>query len=102
MRTNRHQRTRRRRTFALVVALVVAAGALTAASTAAASQVPFTAAMTGSVSDTPCAVLTICLTGTDQGTATHLGLATLAKTAAARCLPFPSRAAMSSGFGSKG
>jgi hypothetical protein len=60
---------------------VAAAVAAVVVSTASAQQVPFAATMTGSVSEAPCGVLTICLTGTVEGTATHLGLATLTGTA---------------------
>jgi hypothetical protein len=64
------------------IALVVLAAAFAVVTTAtASSQTPFSANMSGNVSDTVCGVLTLCLTGTDQGIATHLGLATLTKTA---------------------
>jgi hypothetical protein len=69
--------------FSVIMPLVLAAAcALALASSASASSpVPFSAGLSGSVTDTDCGFLTLCLTGTDQGTATHLGLATLTKTA---------------------
>jgi hypothetical protein len=64
------------------IALVVLAAAFAVVTTATASrQTPFSANMSGNVSQTGCGVLTLCLTGTAQGIATHLGLATLTKTA---------------------
>jgi hypothetical protein len=72
---------RKKRIIALCT-LVAAASALAVASAAtASSQVPFSASLSGSVTDTPCGFLAICLTGTNQGTATHLGLVTLTKSA---------------------
>lgn len=49
-----------------------------------ANQVPFSATMNGTVHATTgpgCAFPTICLAGTDEGTGTHVGRATLTKTA---------------------
>jgi len=62
----------------LTIAVIAAAGVLAPAAIAG-SQTPFSAAMSGIVDDTSCGVQTICLTGTDVGIATHLGLATLTK-----------------------
>lgn len=77
-------RVPRSRTFSAFVLLVmgVAVSAFVVAPTAAASdQVPFAAAMTGSVTSTaPCGVLTVCSAVIDEGTATHLGLVTFTKT----------------------
>jgi hypothetical protein len=71
----------KRRAGLLVLTAAVAVSAFVVVPTAAAAgQVPFAAAMTGSVTATaPCGVLTLCLTVTDEGTATHLGLGTLTK-----------------------
>src|SRR5437588_2821695 len=80
----RKMRVPRSRTFSAFVLLVmgVAVSAFVVAPTAAASdQVPFAAAMTGSVTSTaPCGVLTVCSAVIDEGTATHLGLVTFTKT----------------------
>jgi type 1 fimbria pilin len=66
----------------IALGALAAASALAVASAAtASSQVPFSASLSGTVTDTPCGFLAICLTGTDQGTATHLGLVTLTKSA---------------------
>jgi hypothetical protein len=48
---------------------------------AADDQTPFAASLIGQVTDTDCAPLTICLSGSDQGVATHFGRAMLAKIA---------------------
>jgi hypothetical protein len=66
----------------LVLLLLLTVIALVLVTTvSASSEVPFSAKLSGSVSDTNCGVLTLCLTGTDHGRATHLGIATLTKTA---------------------
>ena len=62
--------------FALVV--MVAAGAVGAN---AASQTPFSGRLSGEVTESFCAPLTICLSGTISGTATHMGRAQMTKSA---------------------
>jgi hypothetical protein len=58
-----------------VASLALAVGSAYAATT------PFSASLAGSVTDSPCGPLTICLSGSDRGVATHLGVSTLTKTA---------------------
>jgi hypothetical protein len=65
----------------MLVLSLVAAIAAGAGGANAASQTPFFSSLTGVVTGTDCAPLTICLSGTDRGTATHLGRAVLTKTA---------------------
>jgi hypothetical protein len=60
---------------------LLAAFAAGAGGANAASQTPFSSSLTGVVTGTACAPLTICVTGTLRGTATHLGLAVLTKNA---------------------
>src|ERR1043165_3739402 len=73
--------TRLMKTRVRVVALAAAGALLLVPAVGGKRQVPFSANLNGSVSDTPCGVLTLCLTGTDVGHATHLGRTTSTKTA---------------------
>jgi hypothetical protein len=64
----------------LALGLLAATAASDGAANAA-SQTPFFSRLTGVVSGTGCAPLTICISGTLEGTATHLGRAVLTKSA---------------------
>jgi len=65
----------------MIAIVVIAAAGVLAPTAIAGSQTPFSAALSGSATEAGCGVLTICLAGTDQGIATHLGLASLTSTA---------------------
>lgn len=56
---------------------------------ASAATKPFSAALSRSVSRAVCGTQTICLSGTDQGRATHLGRSTLTKTASVHLTSTP-------------
>jgi hypothetical protein len=61
----------------IVGAASAVALALGGSAGASADSVPFGATFSGTVTATPCAPLTICLAGTSEGVATHLGRATM-------------------------
>jgi hypothetical protein len=72
-----------------VALMVVALAGILAPTAIAGSQTPFSAALSGSATTTGCGFLTICLAGTDQGIATHLGFATLTSTATVQITSTP-------------